>query len=54
MSERPEPGNVKYPGILTSDDGSGAIVQSETAASEAAAAFFRRFRLSIFCWISHD
>jgi pyruvate-ferredoxin/flavodoxin oxidoreductase len=30
---------VKYPGILTSDDGSGAVVGTETAASEAAGAY---------------
>jgi len=39
MSERSEPANVKYPGILSADDGSGAVVGSETAASEAAGAY---------------
>jgi len=34
-----EPANVKYPGILTTDDGSGAVVSAETAASEAAGAY---------------
>ncbi|MBW2696663.1 MAG: 2-oxoacid:acceptor oxidoreductase family protein [Deltaproteobacteria bacterium] len=39
MSERREPSDVKYPGILSSDDGSGAVVSAETAASEAAGAY---------------
>lgn len=39
MSERAQPSQVKYPGILTADDGSGAVVQTETAASEAAGAY---------------
>lgn len=39
MSERRESREVKYPGILTTDDGSGAVVSAETAASEAAGAY---------------
>jgi len=39
MSERREPSDVKYPGILSTDDGSGAVVSVETAASEAAGAY---------------
>ncbi|MDP6980392.1 MAG: 2-oxoacid:acceptor oxidoreductase family protein [Myxococcota bacterium] len=39
MSERKAPSNVKYPGILTTDDGSGAVIGAETAASEAAGAY---------------
>jgi len=39
MSERPERGEAKYPGILSHDDGSGAVVGVETAASEAAGAY---------------
>ncbi|MAG34030.1 MAG: pyruvate ferredoxin oxidoreductase [Deltaproteobacteria bacterium] len=39
MSERRDPSEVKYPGILGTDDGSGAVVDMETAASEAAGAY---------------
>ncbi|MBW2386986.1 MAG: 2-oxoacid:acceptor oxidoreductase family protein [Deltaproteobacteria bacterium] len=39
MSKRSEPSEVKYPGILSTDDGSGAVVGTETAASEAAGAY---------------
>ncbi len=39
MNERRAPSDVKYPGILTTDDGSGAVVGAETAASEAAGAY---------------
>ncbi|MFQ5515746.1 MAG: 2-oxoacid:acceptor oxidoreductase family protein [Myxococcota bacterium] len=39
MRERREPSKVKYPGIQSSDDGSGAVVGVETAASEAAGAY---------------
>ena len=39
MSERRVRSEVKYPGILGSDDGSGAVVSMETAASEAAGAY---------------
>ncbi|MBW2271541.1 MAG: 2-oxoacid:acceptor oxidoreductase family protein, partial [Deltaproteobacteria bacterium] len=39
MSERRESTDVKYPGVLGSDDGSGAVVSMETAASEAAGAY---------------
>ncbi len=38
MSER-QPSAAKYPGIITTDDGSGAVVSMETAASEAAGAY---------------
>lgn len=39
MSKKNDPGEVKYPGILETDDGSGAVVSMETAASEAAGAY---------------
>ena len=39
MTGRSKLGEVKYPGILCNDDGSGAVVGTETAASEAAGAY---------------
>ncbi|MBW2271034.1 MAG: 2-oxoacid:acceptor oxidoreductase family protein, partial [Deltaproteobacteria bacterium] len=39
MSEPSERPDVKYPGITSADDGSGAVVAMETAASEAAGAY---------------
>jgi pyruvate-ferredoxin/flavodoxin oxidoreductase len=39
MSARRAAGEAKYPGILSNDDGSGAVVGVETAASEAAGAY---------------
>jgi pyruvate-ferredoxin/flavodoxin oxidoreductase len=39
MSERRDLEDVKYPGVLAADDGSGAVVAVETAASEAAGAY---------------
>jgi len=39
MSKRRAQSEVKYPGVLSTDDGSGAVVSMETAASEAAGAY---------------
>jgi pyruvate-ferredoxin/flavodoxin oxidoreductase len=39
MSQGRKPDEPKYPGILSNDDGSGAVVGTETAASEAAGAY---------------